>query len=90
MTKRKLRHITALLRNAHYHMAEARRLITKAKDIAKQPSMKNPDTLQPIVFEDGTVLQVYPSLDEAFPPHNTETNHTENNLCQDKQNQKPK
>jgi hypothetical protein len=71
-------------------MAEARRLITKAKDIAKQPSMKNPDALQPLVFEDGTVLQVYPSLDEAFPPHNTETKHTENNLCQEKQNQKPK
>jgi hypothetical protein len=88
MTKQKLRHITALLLKAERHMAEARRLITKAKDIA-QLNMHNPDALQPIVFEDGTVLQVYPSLDEAFPPH-TETNHTESNLCQDKQNQKPK
>jgi hypothetical protein len=89
MTKRKLRLINSLLLKAERHMAEARRLITKAKDIA-QLNMHNPDALQPIVFEDGTVLQVYPSLDEAFPPHNTETNHTENNLCQEKQNQKPK
>lgn len=70
-------------------MAEARRLITKAKDIA-QPSMRNPDALQPIVFEDGTVLQVYTSLDEAFPPYNTETKRTENDLCQAKPQQKPK
>jgi hypothetical protein len=32
------------------------------------------DTLQPLVFEDGTVLQVYPSLDEAFTPFPTTTN----------------
>jgi hypothetical protein len=69
-------------------MSEARLLITEAKNIA-QLSMHNHDTLQPITFEDGTVLQVYPSLDEAFPPHN-ETNHTENNLCQKKPQQEPK
>jgi hypothetical protein len=28
----------------------------------------NPDSLQPLVFEDGTVLQVYPSLEETFMP----------------------
>ena len=30
--------------------------------------MKNPYSLQPLVFEDGTVLQVYPSLEETFMP----------------------
>jgi hypothetical protein len=29
---------------------------------------RNPDSLQPLVFEDGTVLQVYPSLEETFMP----------------------
>lgn len=88
MNKRKLKIITSLLLKAQRHTSAARVLIGKAKLIAQ--SMRNPDTLQPIVLEDGTVLQVYPSLDEAFPPLNNETNNTENDLCQDKQNQKPK
>jgi hypothetical protein len=29
---------------------------------------RDPDSLQPLVFEDGTVLQVYPSLEETFMP----------------------
>jgi hypothetical protein len=38
------------------------------------------ETLQPLVFEDGTVLQVYPSLDEAFTPLPSDGHPTTTNL----------
>lgn len=49
----------------------------------------NPDSLQPLVFEDGTVLQVYPSLEDTFmplpgsgaePPTETQNNINQNHM----------